>query len=117
MDLFAEFNYSCIPNSTNEHNLMFDILIPYMESILDEVRPLLVASEDANPDINFYPPPTEELETWSWDDALFYLTLDGLQQAESYNDSIVQNVRHDYLDGLYRSRLNNPVHFNQSTCE
>lgn len=131
-ELLNDFNYNCIENATNDHNLMFNLLVPIMQNMLEEIYTDLVDSEDINYDYNFWWDFSQtEPETWHWlnetdsngnisEGCLFYMSLVGLGQASSFNTSITQNTRHQFLFSKYNSLINNTISsqatFNFSTC-
>lgn len=54
-------------------------MIPVIKDIVNDLFQILVASEDTNPLQNFYIPPNGDLHVFTWENALHFLSLDGLQ--------------------------------------
>jgi len=115
-ELLNEFDYSCLSTAVNEHTLMFDILVPYMQQMLTDLKSELVATENANPDLNFYPRPTYDLHSFSWTECFYYMTLAGLDGAAAFNSEINLNLYHRDLYDNYNSYINNSNFFNFNTC-
>ncbi len=115
-ELLNEFDYSCIANATNEHDIMFNVLVPKMSQMLSEIYTQLVASDELSPILYFYPPPTEEQETFNWQDCFFNMSLVGLGEAYAFS-TISGDARKNYFFNQYNLRMNDPLIFTQSTCE
>ena len=100
-NLLNNFSYNCIENASNDHNLMFNLLLPIIQQQLSEVLDELVASENINPDHNFYPPPTGEQHVFSWDKALYYMSLNGLHEANSYTTTTSDTPNESTANSLF----------------
>ncbi|WP_046755265.1 hypothetical protein [Kordia jejudonensis] len=131
-ELLNQFDYGCLSTAVNEHSLMFDILVPYMQQILNDIQPDLVATEDQSYFYNFYwDVSSDEPEQWHWENeqdaqgnllegCLFYMTLSGLEQANAFNQEITSDERHEFLFNKYNTLINNEGDyqepFNFDTC-
>jgi len=119
-ELLNDFNYNCIENATNDHNLMFNLLIPVMVQQLNEVFNSLVATEDLDPTLFFYPPPNGNQHSFTWENAIYYMSLEGLEEANSYTSTTTEIPNYSTSEALkqeYHILINNSSTFNHSTCE
>jgi hypothetical protein len=116
-DLLSNFNYDCLTDTADEHDVMFNKLIPNMVSMLEDVMNDLVATEDLDYFYNFYP----NNDGVELEGCLFYMCLTGLEGASTFNTEISNNSRHNYLFQGYIELINNELQyveqFNFETCE
>ncbi|WP_272024123.1 hypothetical protein [Olleya namhaensis] len=127
------YNYDC-SLSTNQHNLMFDNLIPTMTDMLAEVLNDLVASSDINYFHNFWwnDDITADAENWNWlnytdssgselEGCLFYMSLVGLDEAEEFENEITNDDRNGFLFDEYNILIKNlrpnQTLFDHSKCD
>lgn len=116
-ELLSFFDYDCLSTAVNEHDLMLNIVIPYMQQLLIDILPELVAPEDLNPDINFYPRPDEQLHQFDWTIGTYYMSFVGLGSAQCFQSDIMDDGEDEDLFNDYNSNINNSTKFNHSTCE
>ena len=103
--------------SASYNTIMFEGFIPVMEQILSEAFNDLVALEDHNPDINYFPPPNNDLHIFDWQEAIYYISLDGLGDTGAFETEIQNNDRKNYFFQFYTTDLRNPNLFNHSCNE
>lgn len=115
-ELLISLDYGCLTTADNDHDIMFEGFIPVMEQILNEAFDDLVSIEDHNPDINYYPPPNGDLYTFNWQEALFYISLDGLGTTDAFDAQINQNETQNNLFDSYIMDIRNPNLFNLNIC-
>lgn len=113
--LNEELEHVCGGVEGNSHNLMFDELVPYMESLLAEVFNDLVAPEDYNPDINYYPG-NGDLHIFNWPTGLHYISMIGLSGTNAFDTEINGNQYEIDLYNQYTQSIQSPSPFNFNTC-
>ena len=126
--LLNQFNYGCLSTAVNEHDLMFNILVPYMQQLLNEVFNDLVALEDLESIFNFYPCFTCPTHTFTWQNALYFMSLAGLDDTDNPNDAFSTEIpigsTEFYLYNQYNILINHydtstippSTNFNYNTC-
>ena len=127
------YNYDC-SIATDQHDLMFNNLIPTMTDMLAEVLNDLVASSDMNYFHNFWwnDDITAEAENWNWlsytdssgtelEGCLYFMSLVGLSAAEEFENEITNDDRKGFLFDEYNVLINNKratqTLFDHSTCD
>lgn len=113
--LNEELEHVCGGIEGDAHILMFNELIPYMESLLAEVFNDLVAPEDYNPDINYYPG-NGDLHVFNWPTGLHYISMIGLSGTNAFNTEINGNQYEIDLYNQYTQSIQSPSPFNFNTC-
>lgn len=125
-ELLNIFDYNCVSNAINEHNLMYNSLIPVMNNMLNEVFDDLVAFEDVNPDIIFQLPLESGIDPpiinhpFIWEEALYYLSLQGLQHANEFTsttDTMTNPIAAENLFQMIYTKVNFDYPFNKETCD
>lgn len=87
-----------------------------MEQLLGNVFNDLVAPQDFNPDINFFPEPDGDAQPFTWENGLYYMSLEGLSESTDFQETILNDDTEFYFFSNYRGENNNPNSFNHETC-
>lgn len=114
--LNEELEHVCNGVEGDAHILMFNKLVPYIEGLLAEVFNDLVAPEDYNPDINYYPG-DGTLHAFNWPTALYYISMIGLSNTDVFIEEIGSNQYQQDLFNSYNLSIKAATStFNFNTC-
>ena len=87
----------------SQHAFMFDFMIPTFQSVLGEIRDLLIPPSHvayAN-GIVLVNNTLDIEESWNWNNYFKYLSLQGLHECNSYSENISSNPTENFLDNAY----------------
>lgn len=110
-ELLNNINFSCINTAQNDHDFMFNSLVPFMESLLNEISSILIAPENSDPDINYYLQ-NGDIHIFNWNSAFHYMSLVGLGEAEAFGTTIINDEY--FLFQQYNTDINNAQLFNHN---
>jgi hypothetical protein len=83
---FVKILNSIYPNYKEQHDFMYDHMIPTMQKVLSEIRDLVTTAvrRDYVSDLNVSPITSEKI-IWNWNDFYKNLSINGLQETNSFN--------------------------------
>ncbi len=84
---FVETLNNQYPNADEQHNFMYDKMIPTMQKVLGEVRDLVTTESRRNDvsDIRVYKKEDKsEFEVWDWNNYYKSISVKGLEETSSY---------------------------------
>lgn len=111
-ELLNDFAIDCDVANLLDHRLMYNRMVDVMNEMLNEVFNDLVATEDLNP-----PYWMADGTQFNWNDAMHYLNLSGLQEANEYIEDNVANPNIEQLVIDYTNKINDDSFgFNHETC-
>ena len=118
-ELLIEMEYDCLNTAVSDHDLIFNGLIEHMEEILEEAFPDLVAPEDFNPNINYFPPNanTDDPIPFGWTSGYHYISLSGLSGTSGFQTRLPIGSDSLYFFNSYNADINNPNTMNHNTCD
>ncbi len=90
-----------------------------MKNILHEVRSDLVAAENNNPGLTFWPDNTPGAlgHSFTWNDCIKYLALAGVDETNSFIQEYPEGSIEHTLWVRYNVTLNKKNLFNQNVCD
>ncbi len=98
-ELINEYYDGNCSEGDEQHEFMFDYLIPTMQNVLDEIKDDLLSTDlqsfaeehtfsNLEPMIN---------ETWNWDNCFYNIILNGLENTYGFTNEIENNAINHYL--------------------
>ena len=106
------FDGSCIPEQ-EQHEFMFNYLLPTMEQILQDIKDdtIPLNQQEFLNYVNFYNEldennPLDESHPFDFNELFHYLSMVGLQETQSMIDNFNNNPIDEYLYGEYRTQAN-----------
>jgi len=104
-DLINEYYDGSCPTDQEQHNFMFDYLLPTMQSILSEIKDDLIPQDHqsfaeehliSNTSLGIS-------QLWNWQDCFKYLSLSGLDITESFITDISNNPSENFIYKDYKT--------------
>lgn len=100
---FVETLNSKYPTPNEQHNFMYDKMIPTMQKVLGEIRDMVTSEPRRNylADINLSPTPLTENILWNWMDYYLNLSLTGLESTNFFKNDFPNNSKQFLLFKSY----------------